>query len=84
VQQSVPPAWLGATQRFLESQVFDGIRRGAPDVLMSAAPAVTAGAEQTLHFSAGTADVLTDVRSVVERYLKQSREEPGDAPVSHS
>lgn len=84
VQQSAPPAWLGATQRFLESEVFDGIRRGASDVLMSAAFTPEAGVEQRVEFSKGTEDVLKEMRSVVERYLKQEREATDDGPISNS
>lgn len=79
VQQSAPPSWLGATQRFMESEVFDGLRRAAPDVLMREA------APPQLEFKTGTEDVLAQMRSVVERYLVQEREEKSDAPpISHS
>lgn len=79
VQQSAPPAWLGATQRFLETEVFDGLRRAAPDVLMREA------APQQVEFTTGTEDVLAQMRSVVERYLVQEREEKSDdRPISHS
>lgn len=78
VQQRAPPAWLGATQRFLETEVFEGLRRGAPDVLMREAP------PQKLEFTTGTEDVLAQMRSVVERYLIEEREGKSDErPVSH-
>lgn len=72
VQQSAPPAWLGATQRFLETEVFDGLRRAAPDVLMREAP------QQRVEFTTGTEDVLAQMRCVVERYLVAEREGKSD------
>jgi hypothetical protein len=35
VEPAIPPNWLGATQRFLESALFEEVRRSAADVLLS-------------------------------------------------
>jgi hypothetical protein len=85
IHQSAPPAWLGATQRFLESEVLDGLRRGAADVMLTDDPARRSGLLQRVEFNSGTEEVLKEMRSVVERYLKEKREEESDErPVSDS
>jgi hypothetical protein len=85
IHQSAPPNWLGATQRFLESEVFDGLRRGARDVMLSEHATTRAELPQKVEFNRGTEHVLQEMRSVVERYLKDGREEnEDDRPISDS
>jgi hypothetical protein len=85
VHTSVPPAWLGATQRFLESEIFEGLRRGSGDVMMSGHRSQEDDVKQRVALGSGTEEVLNEMRSVVERYLKKKREESSDdRPTSDS
>jgi hypothetical protein len=83
-QQSTPPAWLGATQRFLESEVFSEIRRTAPDVLMSRRPEQQWGADHPVELNSTTKEVLSQLHSVVVQYLADQREGKKDVPNSNS
>jgi hypothetical protein len=65
------PNWLGSTQRFLESAVFDEVRRAAPDVLLSTSPKGTVGAPAgALSTGSAASTALADIQNVVAGYLR--------------
>jgi len=68
VNQSAPPAWLSSTQRFLESEAFDNVRRNAKDILMSHRSELSSIAESGAKLKSETENVLEQIRSVVEHY----------------
>lgn len=70
-QQKVPPNWVGATQRILESTVFDEARRSAPDVLLTqTSPDQWKSETAPVILDASTNSMLTEIQSVVANYLK--------------
>lgn len=65
---SVPPSWLSATQRFLEKELFDDVRRQSNDVLLSQlATGVRRGLE-SMEVARAKEKLLGEVREVVARY----------------
>jgi hypothetical protein len=72
---SAPPGWIGATQRFLESEMFDEVRRKSTDVLLSKLPGRHKLAPETLNdLNIKTNDVLLDIQNVVSTYLKTQKD----------
>lgn len=67
-EPSVPPNWVGSTQRFLESAVFEDVRRSAPDVLFTNESPNELNAPISL--SSSTTSTLSEIQNVVARYLK--------------
>ncbi|PHV06414.1 hypothetical protein CSQ96_16435 [Janthinobacterium sp. BJB412] len=66
-----PPSWLGASQRFLESAVFDEARRAAPDVLLTqTAPDQWQSAIGPMTPDAAANRTLADIQSVIANYMK--------------
>lgn len=85
VNQSGPPAWLSSTQRFLESEVFDDIRRNARDVLMSHHTELSSITESGRKLKSETTDVLNQIISVVDQYrAKKSMKGENGGPHSDS
>ena len=74
-EPSTPPGWIGATQRFLESEVFDDVRRKSTDVLMSKLSGrAKIDPEALRELNVRTNDVLIEIQSVVSTYLKQRKD----------
>jgi hypothetical protein len=77
----VPPGWLAATQRFMEKEVLEEARRQSADILRSRLPAaVRAGVDglrdsvESAELDKVTARLLGEVRTVIQRYQKESGE----------
>jgi hypothetical protein len=71
--QSVPPNWVGSAQRFLESAMFDEVRKAAPDVLL-AEPAPEKGDAAAIAPDPAAADTLREIENVVDDYLRTHKE----------
>lgn len=67
-EPSAPPNWVGSTQRFLESAVFDDVRRAAPDVLFTKESPNDRTSPASLSWSATS--TLSQIQNVVASYLK--------------
>lgn len=67
-----PPSWVGSTQRFLESAVFDEVRKRSDDILLSqAGPGASSDRRMPAAATDGSASAtLKDIQEVVAAYLK--------------
>lgn len=72
-----PPNWLAATQRYLESAVFEEVRRSSTDVLLSTPDqnkpplSLETSAQNRL-----TIETLEEIQNVVQNYLVSQKKEP--------
>lgn len=72
-----PPNWLAAMQRYLESAVFEEVRRSAADVLLSGSGQDRCPVSpETSAQNRQTRATLEDIQNVVRGYLESHKKEP--------
>jgi hypothetical protein len=72
-EQDSPPSWVGSTQRFIESKVFEEMRRSASDVFLSNEKSSDWDARKQVNFRPNTERVLNEVQTVIASYLSDSK-----------
>ncbi|MNL69818.1 hypothetical protein D3C87_1947290 [compost metagenome] len=78
VDTSTPPNYVAAAQRFLESAIFEGVRRSAGDVLFSQSSSAQEILKQTETLNESLQQknsTLGEIQSVIQEYLKTQRKE---------
>ena len=78
VDASTPPNYVAAAQRFLESAIFEGVRRSASDVLFSQSSSAQEISKQTETLNESLQQknsTLGEIQGVIQDYLKTQRKE---------